>query len=424
MKKLFRGKTISILLVVMLVLGGTAALAAAVSAAQSAADKEVVVNYIPGYDSAHEYETDTTPTPMNQQYESEINGAPTLAVQPPATVIEVTLTPTNRPPGDEISTEPRPQDITGLEAFNIVRNEIKRVFGYDTSGYEGSGSYLWAYDISHVGIFGGIEPNRPFWEINIYRHGEMDYRYLSSVDAVTGQISFLHFGNWSLPNEGVPEGDSPLPGDFRYNEAALRAMSVIDSEASVVKVQFFRVGSTGTQVVYWIAVSLNNGNDYLIGITKEDRTFIGYSYIEGRIDERLFSLFNDDPDSPVILGTALPFLDIYPGVWTMEDRIRIHPITKEERRYQLEGIITARVQCASAAGLTIVFAEAGFEDTPVNVICPIMEGYDTHLVSLNIGEMFPRGFTGQIWAVASTTIEGTVTEFASEKIDAIYLAGA
>jgi len=109
------------------------------------------------------------------------------------------------------------------------------------------------------------------------------------LDAITGQISLLHFSDFTKAAEDLDSRHSPPPGDNSYNEAAIVAMSIVDSETPMVGTRFYRDGSVGTQVVFWIAVSLDNGDDYLIGIAKDNRAFVGYSYNKGRIDESSFN---------------------------------------------------------------------------------------------------------------------------------------
>ena len=246
MKKRFTGKILGILLVTVIILGSTAALSVAMAAAQNAADKEVVV-------------TSTGVTSTSDKTVAENSDTPV---------------PTSMP-FTQSDSGPRPNDISWPDASDLAAKEINRVLGVDVSSYESSGSY-----------FSGDEPNRPVWEMVIYNES---YKYFVVLDAVTGQIYRLYFNDLTKPPEDLATICGPLPGDSTYNEAATKAMSIIDNKATITNTRFFIDGFTDTQKVFWIDVSLNNGNDYLIGITKEDRTFIGYSFNEGRIDEGLFN---------------------------------------------------------------------------------------------------------------------------------------
>ena len=173
---------------------------------------------------------------------------------------------------------PRPQDISEEAAFGVALDEIVRVFSTDASSYLKNAEY--EFSIAKDGL------NDASWVISIENESNS---YMCVIDAVTGKIMLLQFNDLVKTEEGIDSRHSPLPGDNSYNEAAIIAMSIVDSETPIVNARFFRDGSIGTQVVYWIAVSLDNGNDYLIGITKNDRAFVGYSYNNGRIDEALFN---------------------------------------------------------------------------------------------------------------------------------------
>ncbi|MCL2153479.1 MAG: hypothetical protein FWH57_11085 [Oscillospiraceae bacterium] len=173
---------------------------------------------------------------------------------------------------------PRLQDISEEKAFRIAQAEIDRVFSTDVSSYDKNAEY--EFSITQNGL-GNAD-----WVVNIFND---NHNYLCVLDAVTGQISLLHFSDLSKTAEVLDSRHSPLPGDNSYNEAAIAAMSIVESETPIVGARFYRDGSVGTQVVYWIDVSLDNGDDYLIGITKDDGAFVGYSYNEGRIDEGLFN---------------------------------------------------------------------------------------------------------------------------------------
>ena len=172
---------------------------------------------------------------------------------------------------------PRPQDISEEAAFGIALSEIERVFSTDVSSYIKNAEYEFSIDQNGYGDAD--------WVINISNES---YSYMCVLDAVTGQISLLHFSDFTKPAGDLDSRHSPPPGDNIYNEAAIAAMSIVDSETPMVGTRFYRDGSVGTQVVFWIAVSLDNGDDYLIGIAKDDRAFVGYSYNKGRISEDLF----------------------------------------------------------------------------------------------------------------------------------------
>ena len=173
---------------------------------------------------------------------------------------------------------PRPQDVSEEEAFGIATVEINRVFSTDVSNYIKNAEY--AFSFTQNGIV-NLE-----WLISISNENNS---YMCVLDAATGKISLLHFSDLTKAAEDVDSRHSPSSGDNSYNEAAVAAMPIVNSETPIVCARFFRDGSVGTQVVYWIAVSLDNGDDYLIGITKDERTFVGYSYNEGRVDEDLFN---------------------------------------------------------------------------------------------------------------------------------------
>ncbi|MCL2030506.1 MAG: hypothetical protein FWG93_03070 [Oscillospiraceae bacterium] len=180
------------------------------------------------------------------------------------------------PPSD-IPT-PRSQDISEEEAFGIVQAEIERVFSADVSGYRKQAAY--EFSIAPNGL------GDASWAINIANES---YSYMCVLDAVTGQIFLLHRSDFTKVAGALEAGHSPLPGNNRYNEAAMAAMSIVAPETPIVRARFFRDGSIGTQAVCWIAVSLDTGSDYLIGIAKDDGAFAGYSYNNGRIDEALFN---------------------------------------------------------------------------------------------------------------------------------------
>jgi len=173
---------------------------------------------------------------------------------------------------------PRPQDISEEEAFRIAQAEIDRVFSTDVSTYAKNAEY--EFSVAQNGL------DNAEWVINIANES---YNYLSVLNAVTGQISLLHFSDLTKTTEDLDSRHSPPPGDNSYNEAAIAAMSIVESESPIIGARFYRDGIVGTQVVYWIAVSLDNGDDYLIGITKDDGAFVGYSHNEGRIGGDLFN---------------------------------------------------------------------------------------------------------------------------------------
>ena len=243
MKKLFGNKILSVALIVALIFGSTAALGIAMAAAQNAADSEVVVNPIPIGDGERAVPTSTP--------------APNVAAPPD--------------PNDLI---PRPQDIPIEAAREIVKNELLRIFGVSESDY------------------GEIEPTYVlgFWFIWVYK-GEVDIGTAvgaCTLDSVTGHVELLHYwGNIEVKGE-LPPGQRPSPGDDTYNEAAIEAMHRIKSDATILNTRFFRDGHNH-QTTFWIAVSLDDGNDYLIGLTKGGKKLVGYSFNEGRIDEALFA---------------------------------------------------------------------------------------------------------------------------------------
>ena len=173
---------------------------------------------------------------------------------------------------------PRPQDISEEEAFRIAQAEIDRVFSTDVSSYDKNAEY--GFSVAQNGL------DNADWVINIANES---YNYLCVLNATTGQISLLHFSDLTKAAEDLDSRHSPLPSDNSYNEAAIAAMSNVESKSQIIGARFYRDGSVGAQVVYWIAVSLDNGDDYLIGIAKDDGVFIGYSYNNGRIDESLFN---------------------------------------------------------------------------------------------------------------------------------------
>jgi len=178
---------------------------------------------------------------------------------------------------DEIPT-PRPQDISEETAVGKALAEIERVFNADVSSYTTDAKYEFSVSAN------GLDDAK--WVITIDNES---CDYFCVLDAVTGQISLLHFSDLTKAGEDLDSRYSPLPGDNSYNEAAVEAMSFIDNETPIIGARFFRDGFNTTQIVYWIAVSLDDGNDYLIGITKNDKTFVGYSYNEGRINEVLLN---------------------------------------------------------------------------------------------------------------------------------------
>jgi hypothetical protein len=246
MKKRFTGKITGVFLIAAIILGSTAVLGVVMAAAQGSADKAVVINQLSGGRITANGELALNPTP---------------------------------PPLQQSVGEPRPQDMSEDDAFDVATGEISRIFNLDASDYD-------RQQTSYVQSFNGDEPGAK-WEMLISNER---HSFFVVLDAVTGQIYLLHFSDYTKPfEEDSRLRYSPTPGDNTYDEAAAAAMSTVNSQAAIIKTRFFIDGFNDNQKVFWIAVSLDDGNDYLIGITKTDRIFVGYSFNEGRIDEKLFN---------------------------------------------------------------------------------------------------------------------------------------
>jgi hypothetical protein len=242
MKHRFSGKLITLGLIAILIVGGTVGLGVAMASAQTAADKEVVTNSVESNPQVEE-NSYTTTAPLDKN-------APT----------------------------PREQDLSKENAIDLAVREIHRVFGIEVVSFTKEATYSLS--------FNGSEPGQAIWEVAIFSSKE---RFTCVLDAVSGQIALLHFCDLSKQPETTNGRYSPLPGDSSYNDCAVKAMSIVNSEANITSVRFFRDGNTGSEIVFWMAVEVDGSDTYLIGITKDERSFVGYSFDEGTIDEALFN---------------------------------------------------------------------------------------------------------------------------------------
>lgn len=113
---------------------------------------------------------------------------------------------------------------------------------------------------------------------------------------------------------------------------------------------------------------------------------------------------------------APPVLTLYPGV--PADPKAAKPLFQdEEGRYLLDDVITAVVECSWEADITLYFGKAGTDENPVPVPFPLEKDTDMHMLRIDIGDIFPSGYLGCVWAAARDT-EGE--EHYSRTLDVVY----
>jgi len=111
-----------------------------------------------------------------------------------------------------------------------------------------------------------------------------------------------------------------------------------------------------------------------------------------------------------------PVLTLYPGV--PADPKAAAPLGQdEEGRYLLEPVITAVVVWPLEGDLTLYFVATGKDAEQVIVPFPIEKETQTHMLRIDIGDIFPHGFLGRTWVIAKDT-EGK--EYCSNELDVVY----
>jgi len=106
---------------------------------------------------------------------------------------------------------------------------------------------------------------------------------------------------------------------------------------------------------------------------------------------------------------------LYPGV--PADTAEATPIIKDTAGwYPLTYVVSAVVTCPWNADITLYFAGAGTEATPIPIPFP-KEKIDTHMLRLDVGNIFRNGFLGHVWVVA---IDVAGIEHSTEIINVIY----
>ena len=109
-------------------------------------------------------------------------------------------------------------------------------------------------------------------------------------------------------------------------------------------------------------------------------------------------------------------LTLYGGV--PADPTEAAPIAKNaEGWYPLDDVISAVVSFNGDADITLYFAEAGTEATPIPAPFPIEKNADEHMMRINMSFVFPSGFFGHVWAVA-TNADGK--KHTSDIVNVIY----
>lgn len=244
MKKVIKGKVLGVFLVAAIILGSTAILGYVIAAAQNAADKEVVTNRIAESNAEMDYDIPVV-TPTLAPYDPN---APTIS--------------------------PEEEAI----AVSEIVIEIERVFGVDISSYDYEAFYSEYYTDS--GLRGELTV------AIVDNHNSYLGFYNCTLDAVYG-VMIYDAAQIAKDNVSV-RGESPMTGDDSYSEAAIKAMSIINRDAIIESVRFRTAGYNGTDITFWMTVSLAEGNTYEIRIAKDDRSFAGYSFIEGLLPESIF----------------------------------------------------------------------------------------------------------------------------------------
>ena len=236
MKKKLTGKILGVFLIAAIILGSTAILGFAMAASQNAAGKEVVSRSL-SYNAEPDYDIPIA-TPTATPYDPN---PPTLS--------------------------PEKEAI----AVSHVVMELERIFSVEISDYDYKAHYM--EFITWDGSKGA--------ELAVTIINDNN-GYLGIYDCISDAVIDARIYDQTKIAEGAPEfarSEGPTPGDNSYNEAAIRSASIINNEAIVQDVFYFDNGYNGTDIYYRMAVSLTDGNAYLIYITKEDRSFAGYSVI-------------------------------------------------------------------------------------------------------------------------------------------------
>jgi len=160
------------------------------------------------------------------------------------------------------------------------------------------------------------------------------------------------------------------------------------------------------------AFGLKNGEEIARFAVVDDNTLVFQSATVPLFADKGARYVSVQPDHE----KTPPKLTLYPGV--PADPKAAKAITQdEEGRYPLDSVITAVVECPWEAEFALYLAEEGAESAPVPVPFPIEKETDMHMLRIDIGEIFPQGFSGRIWAVA---VDSDGLKHYSETLNAVF----
>ncbi len=95
-----------------------------------------------------------------------------------------------------------------------------------------------------------------------------------------------------------------------------------------------------------------------------------------------------------------PELKLYPGVPADTEEAMPLDINKEGF-YTLDYVITATVNYPWEADVMLYFSNMNPEENPIPVPFPYEENIDMHMLRIDIGDLFPKGYLGSVWAVVT-----------------------